>query len=146
MDPNEKILIKLREMNNYLKELEDILPETKKKYLQDITIRRACEKTIELAIECVIDIISIIVSHYTLGIPQSEDDLIAIVEKNNILDKQLSQKIKEMKGFRNILVHKYGEVDDEKSFRFLTEELGDFALFEREIKAYVRRMKEMKAS
>ena len=38
-----------------------------------------------------------------------------------------------MKGFRNILVHKYGVVDDELVFEMLSEKLGDFELIIKEI-------------
>ena len=38
-----------------------------------------------------------------------------------------------MKGFRNILVHKYGVVDDELVFEMLKEKLSDFDIFKHEI-------------
>jgi uncharacterized protein YutE (UPF0331/DUF86 family) len=137
--PKQKALIKLREMNKYLEELGGILPESESTYLHDLQTRRACEKTIELAIESVIDVIAIVVSHYTKGIPNSEDDLISILEKNKALSKKLSQSVKEMKGFRNILVHKYGKVDDKKAYNYLTHELKYFLSFEKEIKTYLKK-------
>jgi len=135
MDAKKKILSKLEEMNRYLGELEDILPEKEREYLRDLTIRRACEKTVESAIEAVISIISIVVSSNKLGLPQSEDDLIDTIEKKKILSQETAEKIRQMKGFRNILVHKYGEIDDALSYQFLTEEIDDFSQFEKEIKA-----------
>lgn len=138
----ERILIKLRELDNYLDELEQIIPTTEEEYLQDMKTRRACEKTIEIAIEAVIDLISLIVSKNKLGIPKSEDDLITLLKNKGILSVDLCQRIKEMKGFRNILVHKYGEVDDHKSYAYLTGDLGDFLSFEKEIKAYLKKRRE----
>ncbi|MBU0457592.1 MAG: DUF86 domain-containing protein [Nanoarchaeota archaeon] len=134
---NEKILIKLEEMDKYLTELETMLPEEEKEYLQDLTLRRACEKTIELAIESVIDMISIIVAQQKLGLPQSEDDLIKIISDKKIISHDLSNKIKQMKGFRNILVHKYGHIDDKLVYKYLKEEWDDFLVFEKEIKKYI---------
>ncbi len=136
-----RIAAKLDEMNQYLSELEEILPAEEKQYLQDLTVRRACEKTIENAIEAVIDIISIIVCHQKLGLPQSEDDLLEMVKKHKILSDKLMSKIREMKGFRNILVHKYGQIDDKLSYHFLREELADFSEFESEIKKYLQKLK-----
>ena len=134
----DKILEKLREMDTYLNELEKILPSEKKEYLQNLTKRRACEKTIELAIENVIDVISLIVSFNKLGPPQSEDSLIDLISKNNLLSSTLILKVKKMKGFRNILVHRYGDVDDKRVFKYLTEELDDFILFEEEVKKLIK--------
>ncbi len=39
---------------------------------------------------------------------------------------RIKQKIKEMKGFRNILAHKYGKINDKIVYLFLTENLSDF--------------------
>ena len=41
--------------------------------------------------------------------------------------------LSKMKGFRNILVHKYGIVDNELVFEFLSNELDDFEKFKQEI-------------
>ena len=43
-----------------------------------------------------------------------------------------------MKGFRNILVHKYGEVDDEISYENL-EKLSDFDLFKEEVIFFLKK-------
>lgn len=139
MNQDDRVLSGLQKMNQYLGELEDMLPSAEEEYLQDLTIRRACEKTIEAAIEEVIDILALLISGFKLGIPNSEDSIIQIVEKKNVLSKPLIEKIREMKGFRNILVHKYGEIDDAQAYAFLTGELGDFALFEQEVKKYLKK-------
>lgn len=139
MNSKERIVLKVDEMNRYLAELENILPETEEEYKHNLTDRRACEKTIELAIECVIDVLSMIVSHSQLGVPKDEDDIITILEKNRVLSSPLLAKIREMKGFRNILVHKYGIVDDSRTYSSLQEELGDFSLFEKEIKDFLKK-------
>ena len=39
---------------------------------------------------------------------------------------------------KNILVHKYGEINDSLTYRFLNEEQDDFNLFEGEIRAYLK--------
>lgn len=134
---NSKILEKLNQMNNYLNELEDIFPGTESEYLSNLMAKRACEKTIELAIEAVIDIVSLIVSGYQLGFPDSEDSLINILEKKKVISPETTNRIKQMKGFRNILIHKYGEIDDNLTYDFLAQELTDFSLFEKEIRKFL---------
>jgi uncharacterized protein YutE (UPF0331/DUF86 family) len=132
MDVKERVLLKLEEMGGYVNELQEMLPNDEEEYAGTIKDKRACEKTVELAIEAVISIVSIIVSQEKLGVPQSEDDLIDLLVKRKILSTSTGKKLKEMKGFRNILVHKYGEVDDKQAYAFLTEELNDFKLFANE--------------
>ena len=138
-----RILQKLDEMNRYLDELDELLP-SKEEYDNNLMVRRACEKTIESAIEAVISITSIIVSKGKLGLPQSEDDLIDILEKKRIVSPKLSALLKEMKGFRNILVHKYGEIDNAKVYHFLSTEAGDFTLFQKEVTQHLRKVEDKK--
>ena len=140
MNFKEKVVLKFDEINRYLAELEDILPETEKEYKLNLTERRACEKTIELAIEGVMSIMAMVVSHLNLGVPKDEDDIITILAKSKVLSVLLVAKIREMKGFRNIMVHKYGEIDDGKAYFSLQEELEDFAEFEKEVKKYLRQI------
>lgn len=129
----EKILKKIEDVHKYLCELDEMLPESKEEYISDTVKKRACEKTIELAIENVIDICAIIVSGLKLGIPEDEEDILFLLEKKKILSKKVRATVSTMKGFRNILVHKYGELNDELVYDFLTEEVDDFDAFEDEI-------------
>ena len=131
-------------MYTYLDQLEELLPVDEEEYFKDIRSKRACEKTLELAIETIISIISIIVSSQKMIYPESEDSLINALENRKILSAAMAKKIREMKGFRNILIHKYGELDDRRAYKFLTEELDDFILFEKEIKKYLKTLKEQK--
>ncbi|MBI3301693.1 MAG: DUF86 domain-containing protein [Deltaproteobacteria bacterium] len=48
--------------------------------------------------------------------------------------------IKERKGFRNILVHEYGHVDDAIVYQVATTELGDFADFKKEVLEALKRV------
>lgn len=38
-----------------------------------------------------------------------------------------------LRGFRNVVVHRYGTIDDAPAFHLLQENIGDFFLFTAEI-------------
>ncbi|MDP3640470.1 MAG: DUF86 domain-containing protein [Nanoarchaeota archaeon] len=139
MEHKKRVLAKLAEMDAYLDELEEMLPP-EEEYLQNLPIRRACEKTIELAVETVIDVLAIIVAEEKLGFPAEEESLVVVLQKKGFLSEKLSKKIRQMKGFRNIIVHKYGEVDNEQAYEFLSVHLEDFNEFERAIKQYLQKL------
>jgi len=42
------------------------------------------------------------------------------------LPQSMGNIIKELKGFRNIIAHRYGKIDDKLSFELIHENLGDF--------------------
>ena len=50
-----RILSKLNEMIKYVEELQSMLPD-QEEYQNDLIKRRACEKTVEVAIDSLIDV------------------------------------------------------------------------------------------
>nr|MDO8084899.1 DUF86 domain-containing protein [Candidatus Sigynarchaeum springense] len=54
------------------------------------------------------------------------------------------EKVKGMKGFRNILVHKYGLIDDKEVYVFLEENMGDFAEFLQSVRDFLGSNKKRK--
>ncbi|MEK6846273.1 MAG: DUF86 domain-containing protein [Nanoarchaeota archaeon] len=139
MEFKDRVLLKLRDMEKYVEELEEFVPSDIPKYKKNLMVKRSCEKTAELVIEAALDVVAMIVSKKKLGIPQNEDDLIQLLIDNNVVSSALGKKLKQMKGFRNLLVHKYGTVDDDKSYQYFAGELGDFGQFSREIKCYLQK-------
>jgi uncharacterized protein YutE (UPF0331/DUF86 family) len=131
-----RIELKLEEMMKYIYELQEMMPSDEE-YYTDLVRRRACEKTIEIAIDSLIDIASMIVASERFGLPVDEGNIIDLIAEHNVIDKELGEKIKDMKGFRNILVHRYGHVDDEIVYRILSIGLNDFYDFEKQIDRYL---------
>lgn len=132
-----RILVKLDEMDRYLRELGEILPE-EDEYHRDLVKRRACEKTMELAIESLIDVAALIVSSERFGLPSDEESIIDLLVENKVITSDMGEKIKDMKGFRNILVHKYGRLDDRLVYRLLTEDIDDFTRFRDQVNRYLK--------
>ena len=94
---------------------------------------------IESAIENVIKICSMINSDLKLGIPSDEDSIIKNLADKKILSKELYEKIINMKGFRNILVHRYGKINDEIAFENIKENIEDFEGFKKEISKFLEK-------
>ncbi len=124
----EKILGKIDELEGYLEELEKIKVKDFEEY-EKIEKKRACERLLQISVECVIDICNIIVSEKKLGTPVDEEDIIEKLVKAKIIPNRLGEKIREMRGTRNILVHKYGYVDDKTIYEILEGNLKDFEEF-----------------
>jgi uncharacterized protein YutE (UPF0331/DUF86 family) len=128
----ERILAKLDELDGYVRDLQTIAPQDFAAYRQ-IEKKRACERLLQIAVECVIDVCNIMVSGLRLGLPAEENDLFEKLEQAGILSSEMKQTVQKMKGFRNILVHEYGYIDDIIVYQAATTELHDFAEFKREI-------------
>ena len=134
----EKILSKFEELELYLEELEQIKPNNFKEYESSIEKKRSCERLLQISIESVLDICNILVTKLRIGIPSDEDDLFEKLGNKKVISKKMIKILKEMKGFRNILVHRYGKIEDERVFEILSEKLGDFDKFREEIADFLK--------
>lgn len=126
MENQDRILAKVDELKGYMQELRQIKPISFQQYSESIEKRRGIERLLQISIECVLDICSLVCSGLKLGLPGSEQDLLEKIQSANIFQVQTMQKVKAMRAFRNILVHRYGRVDDVIVFRALEEELTYF--------------------
>lgn len=129
IERKEIILKKLKEIESSIELIENNFPSSFEDFQSNDTIKDATYKRTEFILQNIIDICAIISSDLNLGIPATEDDYINNLEKAKLLTKEWAVKIKEMKGFRNILVHRYGELEDEISFENISNWLDDFNRF-----------------
>lgn len=139
----KKILAKIDELDSYLEEINKIMPISLEEYKLSIKDKRACERLLQISIEVVLDICNIILSGLKLGLPSEEDEVFDKLAEKKIISKKIAIILKGMKGFRNVLVHKYGVVDDEIVFENLNR-LNDFFDFKEEILKYLQSDKELK--
>lgn len=139
MVDRERILSKIAELRSYLEELKKIIPKSFEGYEQSELNRRACERLLQISIECVLDVCDVIFSGLKLGVPASEEDIIEKLNRAGVMTNKTTNKLKGMKQMRNVLVHRYPYVDDEKIYRSLTTEIRDFNVFIDEILNFLKK-------
>jgi uncharacterized protein YutE (UPF0331/DUF86 family) len=133
-----RILSKINEMESYLEELSGHIPTSSEEYMNDRDTRRICERLLQITVECTIDISSVIAKGLKLGPPADEGAIFEKLKRENVISKKMADTLLRMKGFRNILVHRYGEVDDKKVFNFLKNNINDFTVFKKEVLAFLK--------
>jgi len=74
-----------------------------------------------------------VVSGFRLGLPAEEDDLFEKLENAGLLSPNAIRTLRTMKGFRNILVHEYGGIDNALVFKAATTRIQDFEAFKGEV-------------
>lgn len=129
----ERILTKLDELNNYLKEIKEDYPSNFQEYLRN---KRKYERLLHLSIEVVIDVSSLILKGRGSGVPADEEGIFDKLIQDKVFDREFGETLKEMKAFRNILVHRYGEIDDKKTYNQLNN-LDDFKEFKKQVLSYL---------
>jgi len=127
----------LNELQSYLIELEEDLPDIMDDYLVQRITRRACESTFQLACQDVLDICNLIIAGKGLTLPKDNRDAISKLTENKIIPEKLSPRLQDMISFRNLLVHRYGKVDDNRVYVHLKEETDDLYRFIEVIEEFI---------
>ena len=121
-----EIEIRIGYITDAVNELSKHLPDKREDFIRLGMVKHGIYKKAEFALQNVIDICSIIHADLSLGIPESEDDIFDHLENHQVFDSHVVSIIREMKKFRNVLVHRYGEIDDALAFKTLKEDSKDF--------------------
>ncbi|MBU0907850.1 MAG: DUF86 domain-containing protein [Nanoarchaeota archaeon] len=138
--------LRVREIEKHLSDIADSLeivennmPSEFGEFKELGLVKDGLYKKIEFVIESIINICNIINSDLRLGVPDVEDNIIDNLWKGKIFDEKIIKVIREIKGFRNILVHKYGAIDDKRAFYSIKDGLKDFELIIREVEKFLKK-------
>ncbi|SHH11665.1 type VII toxin-antitoxin system HepT family RNase toxin [Desulforamulus hydrothermalis] len=86
-----------------------------------LNIQRACEAAIDLAMH--------VVAEKKLGLPQSSRQAFDLLYENGLIERELSERLKAMVGFRNIAVHDYQSVNLNILQKIIENHLADLETF-----------------
>jgi len=136
-----KVIIKTKiaEINDSLKLVKDNLPSSLSQFKKMGLIKDGIYKRMEYAIENVFDICSIINSDLKLGVPVDNEDILNNLYEADVIDNITMDQLKSMKGFRNILVHRYGKIEDDMAFKILNDNLDYFDHFLEVIEEFMKK-------
>ena len=130
MEIDKRLLVKISQLEQYIQKFESLVPQNEEEYNLSEVSRYATERLLQITIECTLDICALLIKTLHLGPPKSEDQILDL--SGTYLN--IIPKVKEMKRFRNRLVHKYDDLNDSMIFNFATEDVTDFQDFLNEAK------------
>jgi len=95
----------------------------------DVREERFVEHTLQVAIQAALDVASHIVSDERLGEPRTNRELFDLLHRGGWIDARQAELLGAMAGFRNVLVHGYGDVDLEVVRDVVENRLDDLLQF-----------------
>lgn len=95
----------------------------------DYTIQDAATLNIIRACEQAIDLANHIIKSRKMGIPTSSAESFDLLQKKNVIDRALSEKLKKMVQFRNVAIHQYKTLDIEIVKSVITRDIDDLVTF-----------------
>jgi uncharacterized protein YutE (UPF0331/DUF86 family) len=96
---------------------------------EDVREERFVEHTLQIAIQAALDVASHVVSDERLGEPETNKELFDLLVKGGKLEAPLAATLRDMAGFRNVIVHGYQEVDLGVVEDVVRNHLGDLLAF-----------------
>ncbi len=103
----------------------------------DVREERFVEHTLQIAIQATLDVASHIVSSERLGEPRTHRALFDLLERHDWISEELSRSLRDAAGFRNLLVHQYGEVQVHIVREVAEHRLDDFLRFAASVRARI---------
>ena len=125
---DDVVINKVQTIKNCIKRINEEYDE-KPENLENFTKLDALTLNIQRACEACIDLAMHIVSEKKLGIPQNSRDAFEFLCKNDILDREITVKMKAMVGFRNIAIHDYQAMNLEIVRKIIENHIVDFENF-----------------
>jgi uncharacterized protein YutE (UPF0331/DUF86 family) len=109
MTDRDLVLKKLAQIETYVSDLRRLGKPAALDH--DLRERRFIEHTLQLAIQAALDVASHVVSDERLGEPVTNRELFTLLARAGHLPQELTEPLRNMAGFRNVLVHGYDDVD-----------------------------------
>ena len=120
-------------INQYTNDLKRMQGLSKREYGDDMVTRRAVERTFVNLIQACIDLAKHIRSTEGLSPSGTSKRETEALEGAENISSETREHIEEAVGFRNLLTHRYGEIDHEVVYETLQNDLRWFERFQQEI-------------
>jgi len=106
-------------------------------YHDDIKLRRAVERSLQVAAEISLDIGRRIIALEGFRYAEDNQDVFRILAAEQVIPHQLLDSLLNMARFRNLVVHDYAKIDDAIVYGILLNRLGDFDAFADAVRVYL---------
>lgn len=108
---------KLISIAEYIQELEPFLDYSYEQYVANYFIKRTGERLLQLIVENMVDINSIIIAEMNHVPPKDYYSSFEIVGELGIIPPEFAKELAPCTGMRNRLVHEYDKIQDEIVFQ-----------------------------
>ncbi|MEW6399036.1 MAG: DUF86 domain-containing protein [Bacillota bacterium] len=111
-------------------------------FLEDETTVSAAKYQFVVAIEAAQALCNHLAARIARQAPMSYGDCYTIIQRAGVIPPGLGERLVSMVKFRNLLVHKYGKVDDARVYEIMGSDLGDLEEYLDEVLEYLERRRD----
>lgn len=103
-------------------------------------LHAAAERGFQVAIQSALDIGAILLAEAGTDIPAEYRDIFPKLAEIGVLPETLAARLVAMAKFRNVLVHLYLEIEVERLYQYIQNNLDDFGEFSQHVGEYITRL------
>ena len=122
----------------YLERLAELQQHSREALKSDWHVQSMVERNLQLAIEAVVSIAEQVIASLSLPTPESSRAALSTLADASVLTHDLAQALQQAVGFRNIIVHRYMDIDYDLVYEALQSDLGDLAAFLATISSFLQ--------
>lgn len=131
---------KLARLNMYLEKLKPISQKRLEEYKSDFYLKSSTERLIQLIVECASDINNHVVIETKNRPPEDYSISFIKAAEAGLISQDLAERIKVSAGMRNILVHEYMDIDDEKVYNAIPLAIKEYKEYIKQVEEFVEKL------
>jgi uncharacterized protein YutE (UPF0331/DUF86 family) len=116
---------RLAKLEQLVRDLRALAATPRDLYLRDRGRQAQAERWLQIAVECTLDLANHLIADRGWQTPATYREAFAILEREGVLRPELAAHMQGWAGLRNLLTHLYLDIDHERVYAVLTEELDD---------------------
>ena len=120
---------KISSNRKYLKILKRYKVYSRQEIEENVDIRGAVERYLYLAAQAAIDLAEAVIAYKGFRKPTTMSEAFYILNEEDIVSGELTEKMVRMVGFRNVMAHDYEKVNYDIVYDVLQNRLADVAEF-----------------
>ncbi|MBW1930949.1 MAG: DUF86 domain-containing protein [Deltaproteobacteria bacterium] len=134
----EKIFAKISDITESIQRLRSIGQMNLEEFLKNQDARDIASFRLIVCTEAAIDICLHLSAKLLKKVPEDYASCFGLLASHNMIEKELSGKLAQMARFRNLLVHRYWEIDYVRLYNIIAgDDLNDLEEFIRSIKRII---------
>jgi len=118
----------------FLEEMKGLSNDQFAKSYKDV---QAAKYSLLEIMEACIDVANYIISAKGFRRAEEYSEMFDILGEEGVVTENLATRLEDMARFRNLLVHRYGEIDNKKVLEIIKHNLKDIGDFEKEIEKFI---------
>jgi len=128
---------KINAIKKYYGRLEPILKKDARVIIDDYLLLHTLERLFQLIVDTALEINTHFIAELKLTVPEDYQNTFIVLGENRIFPMEFMGKIAGSVGLRNLVVHKYGKVDEKRMVDDVKQNISQYLEYLKYVERYL---------